>query len=82
GLGIGLGATVYLIGLNSIGKLFTGLGEFGKVFSELLSTISNYFAGINLNFGLLGLAALALIFMVFIDYFVFQSKQRAVSLFK
>jgi len=82
GFGVGLAAAVYLIGINSIGKLFTGLGEFAKIFSGVLAVIGNYFAGINLNFGLLGLAAFALIFMVFLDHFVFQPKQRAVSFFR
>ncbi len=81
GLSVGLAAAVYLIGINWIGKLFTGLGEFGKIFSGVLAVISNYFAGINLNFGLLGLAAFALIFMVFLDHFVLQPRQRAVSFF-
>ncbi|MCH8954986.1 hypothetical protein IIA28_06675 [candidate division KSB1 bacterium] len=81
GLGVGL-AAVYLIGINWVGKLFTGLGEFGKIFSGTLAIISNYFAGINLNFGLLGLAAFALVFMVFLDHFVFQPKQRALSFFR
>lgn len=81
GFGVGL-AAVYLIGINWVGKLFTGLGEFGKIFSGTLAIISNYFAGINLNFGLLGLAAFALVFMVFLDHFVFQPKQRALSFFR
>ena len=81
GFGVGL-AAVYLIGINSVGKLFTSLGEFGKIFSSVLAVISNYFAGINLNFGLLGLAAFALLFMVFLDHFVLQPKQRAVSFFR
>ena len=82
GLGVGLAAAVYLIGINSFGKLFTSLAEFGKIFPSVLAVISNYFAGINLNFGLLGLAAFALLFMVFLDHFVFQPKQRPVSFFR
>ena len=81
GFGVGLAAAVYLIGINSFGKLFTSLAEFGKIFPSVLAVISNYFSGINLNFGLLGLAAFALLFMVFLDHFVFQPKQRPVSFF-
>ena len=82
GLSVGLVTAVYLIGINSVGKLFTGLGEFGKIFSSVLAVIGNYFAGINLNIGLLGLATFALIFVVFLDHFILQPKQRALSLFR
>ena len=82
GLSVGLVTAVYLIGINSVGKLFTGLGEFGKIFSSVLTVFSNYFAEINLNFGLVGLAAFALIFVVFLDHFILQQKQRAVSFFR
>ena len=82
GLGVGLATVVYLIGIKSMGKLFTGLGEFGKISSSVLAIIGNYFAGINLNFGLLGLAAFALVFMVFLDHFILQPKQRALSFFR
>jgi len=82
GLGVGLASAVYLIGINSMGMLFTSVGEFAKIFPSVLAVISNYFAGINLNFGLLGLAAFAVLFMVFLDHFVFQPKQRAVSFFR
>jgi len=82
GLGVGLVTAVYLIGINSVGKLFTSLGEFGKIFSGVLAVISKYFVELNLNFGLLGLAAFALIFMVFLDHFILQPKQRVVSFFR
>lgn len=81
GLLAGFGATTYLIGLKKIWGFLVNLTGAVKLLATPLADIAIFFSGLNLNFGLLGFAAFAIAFILFLDHFLFQ-KQRAVSFFK